>query len=307
MTSPDADIASLAPEPRHFSWLGRSVLAGPDPTQGSARCLATDLGWFLATTRQRNELLDVFERFLLFDSIGPRQLSQTDISLLGSLDNVSILCPVTEDMAALAAILPPSVHLLSTPPALVYFPLMLPDFTADLPSWNPEAPRRFLMAGRVRRDFRLLGEIQHDLPAPVEVVTDLDKVDLRVETNIRLNPLMGFPDLCRLAASSQALLVVVEAGHRAGLATLALGLALGMPVVASSVPGVEAIADRTAPDEGLVTVRPGDGAQLLSVLHRLLHDVPWARNLARQASRLSVLLERDAEAAARHALEAMGI
>ncbi len=306
MSGNEADLAVLAEHPRRFTWLGRTVVAGPRPDRLEAAVLATDLGWFLKAIRSTPGLLEHYQGFLFFDSLGPHNLSARDIDLLASLDEMAILCPVPEDAAIFDGILNSEALVSYTPPALVYFPLMLPDFEPPSPGWHPKAPGRFLMPGRVRRDFRLLVEIQHRLPAPVEVVTDLGKVSLTAEANLTLRHLMAFDALCSLASSSLGLLVLVEPGHRAGLATAALGLWLGMPVVASSVPGMQALAENRGASEAMVLVEPGNQEQVLAALDRLVQDAAWAARLAKNALNLSQSIEQDAKKAAREALSAIG-
>ncbi len=298
----DAPIVCPSARVRSLEWFGLEVAGLPEVETAREAVLAADLGFVLRMARGRPETLAAFRGFLLFDSLGPDGLSQADVMYLQGLSPAVLLCPVPGDLPAYRELFRnrgPKVF--GTPPALVYFPLMLEDFGPPEAAWRPGPWERFVLPGRVWRDFRLLVEVQHGLPAPVLVVTDRKRVSLRVEANLEISDLLPFRELCRRMAEALAVLVLVEPGRRAGLATCALAAALGAPTVASRVPGMEGLED------GLLLVEAGDGDALLAALRRLAKEPGLRQELAGRSLELSARLEKAAREAVAEALAELGL
>jgi phosphatidylinositol alpha-mannosyltransferase len=146
-------------------------------------------------------------------------------------------------------------------------------------SHNGDGPPRILFVGRAepRKGLAVLLRALERLP---EATLDLVGVDTAVGDRVRAHGRVSESERIRLLGEADVLCAPSLGGESFGV-VLVEGMAAGVPVVASAIPGYEAV---LPPSAGRL-VPPGDAAALAAALGELLADPELRRRLGEAGRR----------------------
>ena len=266
LSSFDADIR----------WLGRDVairsLLGGLPARLDRRCrlIISDVEALVPIMRApgRSEVLDGLT-LLLIDSMGPARLPLCYAEEIRRRRNVVLAYGIRGHRAGYLRRGIPAKRLVWMPAALTYFPIMMPDYQDPHWEWQPPPVPRVFCGGRNWRDWETLKQAAELIGLPIDVVTDLGRVNLGDHPRLVPHDRIPFGAFCRALARSSCAVLPLMPGRCAGQATLLLAMHMGVPTIATAIPAMREYVRHGR--DGLL-VKSRDPHSLATAIRRLLDD-----------------------------------
>ncbi|MBI5498613.1 MAG: glycosyltransferase [Deltaproteobacteria bacterium] len=240
---------------------------------------------------------------LLLDSVGPAHLPAASVRALRRGTNVRIGYGVAAHRAGYLRRGLPARRLVHLRPSTAFFPIMFREFREPRGTWAPPARPRLFCGGRVWRDWGALKEASAILGRPIEVVTDLARVQLGEPGGLVPRDRLPFAAFCRALGRSSVALIPVLPRRNAGQATLVLAMRLGVPIVATATAATRECARH---GRDALLVRPGDPRALAAAVGRLLDRPDEAAAFGRRARDTEGWLARETAAALDRFFRRMG-
>lgn len=203
------------------------------------------------------------------------------------------------DSLVRAGIPPSNIHYL--PASAFVLTLLFPDHPVDLrrlrhggPNTHARRPGPILAFGTYKRDYRTLLAAMRPIDRGLHIYTETNSGILPPVRNVVMHRPIPLPAFCRkLAAASAVVIPLEDTRESIGLASVGLSLALGKPLIVTSLPSMEGY---VVDGHNGILVPPGHVAAMRRALSFLVRHPAEAKRMGHNS--LAISMEMDAQSRA---------